>query len=65
MMVAVPLTLLNTTEFPLAKCMDGTPAGFYLARNASSPNWIFELEGGGECRMRPPIQISARGTACS
>ena len=49
MMAAVPLTLLNTTEFPLAKCMDGTPAGFYLARNASSPDWIFELEGGGEC----------------
>ena len=25
----VPLTLLDLSEHPYARCMDGTPAGFY------------------------------------
>ena len=49
---ATPLTLLNATEFPTARCMDGTPGGFYHAINASSEDWIFELQGGGECATR-------------
>ena len=43
------LTLLNASNVPLAKCMDGTPGGYYHAANASSRSWIIELEGGGEC----------------
>ena len=49
---AVPVSLLDLTEYPLAKCMDGSPAGYYYApatSNASQSSWIVELEGGGEC----------------
>ena len=43
------LTLLNASNVPRGKCMDGTPGGYYHAANASSRSWIIELEGGGEC----------------
>lgn len=46
------LTLLSPSAAPLARCMDGSPAGYYLAPNRSSASWIIELEGGGECATR-------------
>eukprot|EP00965_Chrysotila_dentata_P233097 6199375-Pleurochrysis_carterae.AAC.6 len=46
---AVQLTLLKS---PLARCLDGSPGGFYLARNSSSRSWIIELQGGGECTSK-------------
>jgi hypothetical protein len=47
--VAVPLTMLSD---PLARCLDGSQAGFYVqpAPNASDARkWVIYLEGGGEC----------------
>jgi hypothetical protein len=32
-----------------AKCTDGTPAAYYTQLNASSPNWVLWIEGGGVC----------------
>jgi hypothetical protein len=32
-----PLTMLEETDYPLAKCMDGTQAGYY-AQTATNPN---------------------------
>jgi hypothetical protein len=51
---ATPLTLLDARSYPLARCMDGSPGGFYLetARGppaAAATSWVIELEGGGEC----------------
>ncbi|EDQ88996.1 uncharacterized protein MONBRDRAFT_25774 [Monosiga brevicollis MX1] len=46
----VPLTLLD--KYPNARCMDGTPGGYYFqpSSNASaSTKWVISLEGGGEC----------------
>jgi len=46
----VPLTFLD--EYPEARCMDGSPAGFYFRRassNANAARWIIHLQGGAEC----------------
>jgi O-palmitoleoyl-L-serine hydrolase len=46
----VPLTMLS--DYPQAKCLDGTNAGFYaqLAPNPEdSLRWVIYLDGGGEC----------------
>lgn len=46
------LTLLDNTDVTFAKCMDGSPGGFYFEKATSSDSankWIFDLEGGGEC----------------
>tara|TARA_B110000208_G_C11731777_1_gene416698 strand:- start:513 stop:1376 length:864 start_codon:yes stop_codon:yes gene_type:complete len=42
------LTLLDS---PLAKCMDGTPSGFYYhaGTGAGVHKWVLTLQGGGEC----------------
>ena len=40
------LTLLSDPE---ARCLDGTPGGFYLFRNASDTRWVVFLQGGGWC----------------
>ena len=58
----VPLTLLDPAAHPLARCMDGSPGGFYLARNASSDQWVVELQGGGECATRENCD-ARRGSA--
>eukprot|EP00051_Salpingoeca_urceolata_P017828 m.245867 g.245867 ORF g.245867 m.245867 type:complete len:393 (+) comp19055_c2_seq1:162-1340(+) len=44
--------LLNLTTFPTARCLDGTPGGFFFMASTSAANntkWVFSLEGGGEC----------------
>ena len=45
----VDLKILDLDKHPYAKCMDGSPAGYYFASNSSSKSWIIELQGGGEC----------------
>eukprot|EP00040_Diaphanoeca_grandis_P012941 m.65457 g.65457 ORF g.65457 m.65457 type:complete len:403 (+) comp23558_c1_seq1:139-1347(+) len=42
------LTLLTD---PLARCMDGSPGGYYLrlSSNTSQKSWVLTLQGGGEC----------------
>lgn len=50
--VPVPLTLLNAEAHPKAKCLDGSPGGYYAqeATDDSSKNkWVIYLMGGGEC----------------
>jgi len=35
----------STVEAYGARCLDGSPAGYYTALNASSTQWVFYLEG--------------------
>jgi hypothetical protein len=62
------LTLLDSAAYPAAKCLDGSPAGYYF-RNATKPddvdNWIIFLEGGGEVRSWCfALHASASVTLC-
>eukprot|EP00041_Stephanoeca_diplocostata_P030501 m.924511 g.924511 ORF g.924511 m.924511 type:complete len:465 (-) comp23769_c0_seq12:365-1759(-) len=44
------LVLLDT-EFPAARCLDGSPSGFYYRAGArNSTTWVIFLEGGDICR---------------
>lgn len=42
---------LNLTQYPAARCLDGSPGAFYWrpASKANSSNWVIYFEGGGEC----------------
>lgn len=47
--VPVPITILKD---PIAKCLDGSPAGVYIqpaSSSAMTKKWILHLNGGGEC----------------
>lgn len=45
-----PLTLFDPSAVAGgARCLDGTPAGYYLHLNPSSDDWVVFLEGGGLC----------------
>lgn len=48
----VDLELLSPAKWPAARCMDGSPGGFYHAANLTSTSWLIELEGGGECTTK-------------
>ena len=57
------LELLNATQFPEARCMDGSPGGYYLARNKTSTAWVVELQGGGECATQKLCDaVASRGS---
>ena len=43
------LTLLSPADAPLARCMDGTPGGYYFHAGTNKTRWVFTLQGGGEC----------------
>jgi ribosome maturation protein SDO1 len=48
----VDLTLFSRSEYPLARCLDGSPAGYYFqeAKNKEdSTKFVIYLNGGGEC----------------
>lgn len=48
---SAPLALLSE-RFPLAKCLDGSPAAFYFSASDVEQNatkWVIMLQGGGEC----------------
>ena len=50
--VPVPLTLLEAQAHPNAKCLDGSPGGYYAQEatdDESKNKWVFYLMGGGEC----------------
>eukprot|EP01105_Mastigella_eilhardi_P006356 TRINITY_DN17962_c0_g1_i1.p1 TRINITY_DN17962_c0_g1~~TRINITY_DN17962_c0_g1_i1.p1 ORF type:complete len:404 (-),score=106.98 TRINITY_DN17962_c0_g1_i1:165-1355(-) len=36
-------------EYPQARCLDGTPGGYYYSAGAEADSWSFWLEGGGWC----------------
>ena len=50
-----PLTMLNQSKHPLARCLDGSPFGVYVrpapanASIASRNGWLVVLNGGGLC----------------
>ena len=43
------------------KCLDGSPAAYYIAENASSSSWVVWLEGGGICRTQEDCEQRSRG----
>ena len=48
----VPLTMLDSSIHPFARCMDGTSSGYYYEQSTSTSNsskWVIYLQGGGEC----------------
>lgn len=50
--VKTPLTMFDPAEYPFAKCLDGSPAGYYAQQTASVEDknkWVLYLNGGGEC----------------
>ena len=52
------------TEYPLAKCLDGTPAYYYIRNATSSANaskWVIHIQGGGWCST-PDSCASRAGT---
>ena len=60
------LKLLQDVQKSGARCMDGTPAGYYFSGNTSSHQWIIDLEGGGECASKEacsPKVLTALGSS--
>eukprot|EP01045_Picozoa_sp_COSAG04_P037213 COSAG04_NODE_9398_length_867_cov_1.595052_1_plen_286_part_10 len=46
---------LDLTKYPNARCLDGSPGGFYLYRpKIASSRWLLYFEGGGWCAMDVP-----------
>jgi len=48
---AKQLIFVDNTQYPLAKCNDGSPAAFVLRRglNTASNRWIIDLQAGSSC----------------
>lgn len=44
---------------PNARCIDGSPAAYYIAANSSSTKWVVWLEGGGLCESLQNCQHRA------
>ena len=49
-------------KLPNTKCLDGSPAAYYIARNDSSPSWVVWLEGGGLCQSLQDCIDRSKGT---
>ena len=57
----------NLTLFPLARCLDGSPAGFYYKKSKEYPTkWHIHFEGGGwcwdqeDCAKRSNLSVAIR-----
>ena len=50
----------SLVKLPNAKCIDGSPAAYYIARNSSSNSWVVWLEGGGMCQSVSDCQQRAK-----
>ena len=37
-------------------CLDGSPFGYYIARNSSSRDWVIVIAGGGGVHLRTCVQ---------
>lgn len=37
-----------TLQDESAKCLDGSPYGFFICKGASNANWTISIQGGGE-----------------
>ena len=40
---------LNSTEYPLAACLDGSPYPYYFQNGSNSSKFVVWLMGGGDC----------------
>lgn len=46
---------LGGGAYPLARCLDGSPSGYYIRkalRAEAASSWLFLLDGGGICTTR-------------
>ena len=43
------VTRLNSTEYPLAACLDGSPYPYYFQNGSNSSKFVVWLMGGGDC----------------
>lgn len=66
------LTMFDAGQYPLARCNDGSPAGYYWKPSATgSSTWIVFQEGGGwcfdakSCSERPSSLTSSKGWPAS
>ena len=55
----VPATTMTRVLLDNVKCLDGSPAGYYVDGTASS-KWVFWLEGGGACFTEADCEQRAR-----
>jgi len=46
---AGPLAIRSLSTYPLARCLDGTPAAYYFGRGSQSHSFVIYLEGEGLC----------------
>eukprot|EP01062_Namystynia_karyoxenos_P028360 TRINITY_DN2149_c0_g1_i1.p1 TRINITY_DN2149_c0_g1~~TRINITY_DN2149_c0_g1_i1.p1 ORF type:complete len:461 (+),score=126.46 TRINITY_DN2149_c0_g1_i1:90-1385(+) len=47
-------------KLPTAKCIDGSPAAYYIHRNPNSSKYIVWLEGGGACKGIEDCKLRAQ-----
>eukprot|EP00117_Sycon_ciliatum_P025550 scpid91484/ scgid21183/ Protein notum homolog len=45
-----------------ARCLDGSPSGFFYERGALNTKWVFYLEGGGLCDSQETCQSRSHGS---
>eukprot|EP01046_Picozoa_sp_COSAG06_P031986 COSAG06_NODE_3162_length_5751_cov_4.227176_2_plen_291_part_00 len=55
-------TLMNRVLLQHTKAIDGTPALYYIDRNASSSKYVIWLEGGGICQSLADCEQRANGS---
>lgn len=51
---------MKLVKLPTAKCIDGSPATYYIAANSSSKGYIIFLEGGGVCTHLKDCKLRAK-----
>lgn len=55
------LVLFGKKDRFAAKCLDGSPAGFYWEAGGLQSRWVIFLEGGGSCGEPVDCKLRARG----
>ena len=55
------LRLFDLSTHPYARCLDGSPAGYYIS-HGSADLVVINLEGGGECVDKESCQVRPLGT---
>ena len=55
------LLLFDLAKHPYARCLDGSPAGYYIS-HGSNDLVVINLQGGGECVDKAGCQVRPQGT---